>query len=634
MSMNTGEPSEVTLTEKERCARENHSEIERRRRNKMTHYINELADMVPQCAGLGRRPDKLTILRMAVSHMKAIRKIALVDEYESTEQSKAAESYSSYSCFLRTTLKYCLPTMIFNVAYQPDAHPASMLLEMPSLEPSCLALTYRFNKWKIAPPNVNVVTSNFSKAPSDPFLENINLVRRSEGCCDSSYRPSFLTDQELKHLVLEAANGFMFVVGCESGKAECIGHSIYDIVHPEDVDKVREQLSNFDSATLNRVLDFKAGTVKKETSPVATAINTSSSIVPDTLSDRCRKVGSVRNELLRICSRNLLETSGLEECTDPTTEQPYCQERCLICIGRLQISSMPISSSVGQSTQQFTVRFSEDGKFTFVDGSVYAILGYKPHELIGFYWWDKVHPEDQASVRDLFAQVLKLKDHTVCVMNRFRSKYDEWVSLRSSTWTFFNPFSEEFEFVIGTHTCVSYVGEGKPPPKEVEQSTEGCSIVSSEFIPSYRVGPTNNAVNPVTSSHWFASTPSEQEGYGYGQSLRHTNPSYELDTSVRSDVSAVHNLFTQRDYPSPAFPQVDIDSIGSQNLVLASQSEEWNVNYLPESLQMSTAPKYASAPCNQMQPSTPPSSSWWTSQRNDVAYDRGLVSIGERYIPQ
>ncbi|KAL0173285.1 hypothetical protein M9458_033596, partial [Cirrhinus mrigala] len=41
----------------------NHSEIERRRRNKMTAYITELA--------LARKPDKLTILRMAVSHMNS-----------------------------------------------------------------------------------------------------------------------------------------------------------------------------------------------------------------------------------------------------------------------------------------------------------------------------------------------------------------------------------------------------------------------------------------------------------------------------------------------------------------------------------------------------------------------------------
>ena len=38
----------------------------------MAVYVNELCDMVPACSTLARKPDKLTILRLAVAHMKAL----------------------------------------------------------------------------------------------------------------------------------------------------------------------------------------------------------------------------------------------------------------------------------------------------------------------------------------------------------------------------------------------------------------------------------------------------------------------------------------------------------------------------------------------------------------------------------
>lgn len=98
-------------------------------------------------------------------------------------------------------------------------------------------------------------------------------------CIDGNYQPSFLTSQELKQLILEAADGFLFVVNCETGRILYVSDSVtpvlsyargdwqssclYDHIHPDDVDKVREQLFTQEQ-TSGRLLDFKTGTVKKE----------------------------------------------------------------------------------------------------------------------------------------------------------------------------------------------------------------------------------------------------------------------------------------------------------------------------------------------------------------------------------
>ncbi|ELT93058.1 hypothetical protein CAPTEDRAFT_104448, partial [Capitella teleta] len=141
------------------------------RRSKMASYVNELCDMVPACSTLARKPDKLTILRLAVAHMKSL---------------------------------------------QGTGNTAS----------------------------------------------------------DTSYKPSFLTDQELKHLILEAADGFLFVAQSDTGRiiyvsdsitpvlnqsqSEWFGNSLYDLIHQDDVDKLREQLSTSESQNTGRILDLKS----------------------------------------------------------------------------------------------------------------------------------------------------------------------------------------------------------------------------------------------------------------------------------------------------------------------------------------------------------------------------------------
>uniref|UniRef100_A0AAY4AFV5 Aryl hydrocarbon receptor nuclear translocator n=1 Tax=Denticeps clupeoides TaxID=299321 RepID=A0AAY4AFV5_9TELE len=380
--------------DKERFARENHSEIERRRRNKMTAYITELSDMVPTCSALARKPDKLTILRMAVSHMKSLR----------SSGSTAA---------------------------------------------------------------------------------------------DGSYKPSFLTDQELKHLILEAADGFLFVVSCESGRvvyvsdsvtpvlnqaqSDWLGASLYDQLHPDDRDKLREQLSTAESNITGRMLDLKTGTVKKEgqQSSGRMTMGARRSFI---CRMRCgvspvEPVSMNRLSFLRSRNRNGLGPQKEGEpqyvvvhCTgyikswppagvtlsDDDTDTSQGNRFCLVAIGRLQVTCCPSDMSASNICipVEFISRHNCQGTFTFVDHRCVATVGYQPQELLGKNILELVHHEDQGLLRDSIQQVVKLRGQVLSVMFRFRSKSHEWVLMRTSAFTFHNPFSEDIEYIICTNANV------------------------------------------------------------------------------------------------------------------------------------------------------------------------------------
>uniref|UniRef100_A0A915K3F9 PAS domain-containing protein n=1 Tax=Romanomermis culicivorax TaxID=13658 RepID=A0A915K3F9_ROMCU len=187
---------------------------------------------------------------------------------------------------------------------------------------------------------------------------------------------------------------------------------------------------------------------------------------------------------MRLGSPSANDVNGsLEHAFSQMADITTGQTNCLVAIGRIQLCSMSICE---EPTNEFTTRHTQDGKFSFVGEGVASLLGYKPSELLGKFWWDFVHNEDKPNVRALFEQcklvdrqhcltlpkVLKTKDQQLMVNCRFPAKAipqnsgssiaesstslpAEWVPFQTNAYTFNNPYSDEFEYIVATHRCLN-----------------------------------------------------------------------------------------------------------------------------------------------------------------------------------
>ncbi|KAM6383205.1 basic helix-loop-helix ARNT-like protein 2 isoform 3-T6 [Alca torda] len=363
--------------------REAHSQTEKRRRDKMNNLIEELSAMIPQCNPMARKLDKLTVLRMAVQHLKSLK-----------------GSTSSYT--------------------------------------------------------------------------------------EVRYKPSFLKDDELRQLILRAADGFLFVVGCNRGKilfvsesvckilnydqASLTGQSLFDYLHPKDVAKVKEQLSSSDISPREKLVDGKTGL----------QVHTDFQAGPARLNS-----GARRSFFCRIkCSRTTVKEEkeclpnpkkdhrkyctihctgymknwppnevGVEEEND--VEKDSSNFNCLVAIGRLHPYIVPQKSGeIKVKATEFVTRFAMDGKFVYVDQRATAILGYLPQELLGTSCYEYCHQDDHNHLAEKHKEVLQNKEKVFTNSYKFRAKDGTFVTLKSQWFSFMNPWTKELEYIVSNNTVV------------------------------------------------------------------------------------------------------------------------------------------------------------------------------------
>ncbi|XP_033751765.1 protein cycle-like [Pecten maximus] len=391
--------------------RQNHSEIEKRRRDKMNTYIIELSSLLPMCSSMSRKLDKLTVLRMAVQHLKSLRGSASV-------------------------------------------------------------------------------------------------------CSEKTSRPSFLSEDEMKHLILKAAEGFLLVVSCDRARIlyvsesvknvlsysrnDLIGQSMFDYLHPRDISKVKEQLSSSDVSPREKLIDARTMMpVKTEFTHRPTPTHLCSgarraffcqmkcgnrdltSIKPEIDDiDFCqrRKKTDRKSYILIHCTGYLKSWSTSKVDLGETDEaDDNCNLSCLVAVCQVKSSLDQLKISTNDKINvrpiEYISKHSIDGKFSYIDQGATILLGYLPQELLGTSVYEYYHQDDVLEMAEIHRKVLKSQEKVETCVYRFKIKDGSFIHLRSRVFSFHNPWTKEVEYIVSTNTII--------PSQEVSSSEQEISTGTS-----------------------------------------------------------------------------------------------------------------------------------------------------------
>ncbi|XP_033930799.1 basic helix-loop-helix ARNT-like protein 1 isoform X5 [Pseudochaenichthys georgianus] len=436
-----------------KCFREPHRQIEKRRRDKMNNLIDELSAMIPACQPMVQKPDKLTVLRKAVQHLKALK------------------------------------------------------------------------------------------------------VGTSSAFADSTNKPSILPQDDFRQLLLRAADGFMLVVSCDRAKIlfisesvskilnfsllELTGQSLFDFIHPKDINKVKEQLSSWEYPQ-EHMIDAATGLQVQTDAPIKPTHLSSGAWRSFFCRMKYSRVAGKQEEKHQLpCTAKKKDTSRYctLHCTGYMRSCPSSQLdsegdaetpslSCLVMLCRpLPHGSPEPPKHINAKPSAFVTRCAIDGKFTFVEQQATTVIGYLPQEVLGTSCYEYFHQDDLQHLAEKHRQVLRSKEKIETQCYKFKTKYGSYVSLQSQWFSFTNPWTKEVEFIVSSNRVMSRgpghikdeeAGRLKAMQEEIPiipslSNGVGTMIyagsigtqIANELIDSYRVNssPSSGASSPFGSTN-------------------------------------------------------------------------------------------------------------------------------------
>ncbi|XP_039218816.1 circadian locomoter output cycles protein kaput isoform X3 [Crotalus tigris] len=148
--------------------------------------------------------------------------------------------------------------------------------------------------------------------------------------------------------------------------------------------------------------------------------------------------------------------NGYEETIQRPHRSSYEDRICLVATVRLATPQfIKEMSTVEEPNEEFTSRHSLEWKFLFLDHRAPPIIGYLPFEVLGTSGYDYYHVDDLENLAKCHEHLMQYGKGKSCYY-RFLTKGQQWIWLQTHYYITYHQWNSRPEFIVCTHTVVSY----------------------------------------------------------------------------------------------------------------------------------------------------------------------------------
>ncbi|XP_051510573.1 circadian locomoter output cycles protein kaput-like isoform X2 [Myxocyprinus asiaticus] len=279
------------------------------------------------------------------------------------------------------------------------------------------------------------------------------------------WKPPFLSNEEFTQLMLEALDGFFLAIMTD-GNIIYVSESVTSLLEHLPSDLVDQNLLNF----------LPLGEHSEVYKALSTHILEGETLTPDYLKTKnqlefcCHmlrgtidpKEPPVYEYVKFIGNFKSLNTvpnstrNGYEGVIQRSLRAAFEDRVCFIATVRLaKPQFIKEMCTVEEPNEEFTSRHSLEWKFLFLDHRAPPIIGYLPFEVLGTSGYDYYHVDDLETLAKCHEHLMQYGKGKSCYY-RFLTKGQQWIWLQTHYYITYHQWNSRPEFIVCTHTVVSY----------------------------------------------------------------------------------------------------------------------------------------------------------------------------------